>query len=94
MHATIGIGGATLHKDASDANLRKESSVAFHLKKLLNADGWHFMNYRGIRNEMTGCRLALIDRKAGVILWHERYAVENAAQAFNRGKVFMLRSSV
>lgn len=94
MLATIGSGGATLHKEAGDAKLRKESSVAFHLKKLLNAQGWHFVNYRGIRNEMTGCKLGLIDRKAGVILWHERYSVEDAAQAFNRGKVFLARVAI
>jgi hypothetical protein len=94
MIATIGNGGATLTREAGDAKLRKESSVAFHLKKLLSAQGWHFVNYRGIRHEMTGCKLGLIDHKAKVILWHERYAVEDAAKAFNAGNVFLARVDI
>lgn len=94
MKATIGIGGATLHREDEDKRLGKESSVAFELRKLLNSQGWHFVNYRGIRHEMTSCKLGLIDHKAKVILWHERYAVEAAHQAFNQGSVFLQRVDI
>ncbi len=94
MKATITASGATLYRETGDKRLSKKSTVGFELKKLLNAQGWNFVQYRGIKNEMTSCKLGLIDHKAGVILWHERYAVEMAHQAFNEGYVFLLRTDV
>ena len=45
------------------------------------------------KHGLTACRLGLIDRKANIILWHERYAIENAATEFNRGRVFFMRTT-
>lgn len=92
MRVTLGIGGATLHREPGDKRIGKESTVVFHMRNLLNAQAHKFTRYYPYRENMTASRLALRDRKAGVILWHERYAVENAADAFNKnGSVFFQR---
>jgi hypothetical protein len=56
----------------------------------------HLVPYKFVRmypfkHGLTSCRLGLIDRKAKIILWHERYAIENAAAAFNQGSVIFQR---
>lgn len=95
MKATIGIGGATLHREPGDKAISHESTVGYHLKRLLNEQGHKFVRMNPSRHGLTGCKLGLIDHKAGIILWHERYAVEAAHQAFNReGKVFLQRVEV
>lgn len=45
------------------------------------------------RHALTSCTVGLIDRKADIILWHERYAIENAATEFNKGRVFFMRTT-
>jgi hypothetical protein len=50
-----------------------------------------FVRMNPSKHGLTACTLGLIDHKAGIALWHERYAIENAATEFNRGKVFFQR---
>ena len=50
-----------------------------------------FVRLNPSRHGLTSCKVGLIDRKANIVLWHERYAIENAATGFNRGKVFFQR---
>lgn len=59
----------------------------------------HLVPYRFVRmnpskHGLNSCRVGLIDHKAGIMLWHERYAIENAATEFNSGKVFFQRVDV
>jgi len=92
MKATIGIGGATLYREDGDSSISHESTVGYKLKQLLNAQGFNFVRYNPSKENMTSCKLGLIDRKAGIVLWHERYAVEDAAKEFNSAKrVFLQR---
>lgn len=58
--------------------------------------GNHLVPYRFVRmnpskHGLTDCRVGLIDHKAKIILWHERYAIENAATEFNNGRVWFMR---
>lgn len=93
MKATIGVGGATLHKEDGDKRISHESTVGYRLKLLLNSQEFRFVRYNPSKENMTSCKLGLIDRKAGIVLWHERYAIEDAAQEFNKaGKVFLMRT--
>jgi hypothetical protein len=62
------------------------------MKRLLNAQGYKFTRMNPSRVGLTSCTVGMQDRKQGVVLWHERYAVENAATEFNRGKVFLMRA--
>lgn len=113
MKAELTSSGCTLTREPGDARVSHESTVAYRMKKALNAQFYagnfpcndphcggygikHLVPYRFVRmnpsnHGLTGCKLGLIDRKAKIILWHDRYAVENAATEFNRGKVWFQR---
>ena len=80
----------SLHREKNDPRLYHESTVVFHLKRLLNGDGYHFTRMNPSKHGLTSCNVGLWDRKAGIVLWHERYAVENAATEFNSEKIVML----
>lgn len=43
----------------------------------------HFVRMNPSKGGLTSCTLGLIDHKADVALWHERYAVEAAHQRSN-----------
>ena len=63
------------------------------MKKALNMQGYRFVRLNPSKYGLTSCTVGLIDRKANIILWHERYAIENAATEFNHGKVFLMRTT-
>ena len=85
---------AVLRREPGDSRIAHESTTAYRLKLLLNAQGHHFTRMNPSRYGLTDCRVGLWDRKAGVMLWHERYQVEDAARAFNEGKVTFQRVNV
>ena len=91
MIATIGKGGCTLTREAGDKRIPKESTVVFNMRNALNAQGYKFVRINPQNYGLTDCRLGLRDKKAGIILWHERYAIEDAAAEFNVGSVFFQR---
>jgi len=91
MKATLTENGCTLTRQPGDNRIAHESTVGYHMKKLLNAQGYKFVRMYPDKHGLTGCKLGLIDRKAKIALWHERYAIENAATEFNHGSVFFQR---
>ena len=91
MKAELDESGCVLKREAGDPRLYHESTVAYHLKRLLNAQGFHFTRMNPSRYGLTSCRVGLQDKKAKILLWHERYQIENAATEFNHGKVFLQR---
>jgi hypothetical protein len=92
MKVTLGIGSCSLVREPGDKRISKESTVAFHMRNLLNKQGaGHFVRINPSRYGLNSCKVGLADHKAGIYLWHERYAVELAHQAFNEGKVFFQR---
>ena len=91
MRATLTENGCTLTRETDDTRISHESTVAYHMKRQLNAQGFHFVRLNPSRHGLTACRVGLIDRKANIILWHERYAIENAATKYNAGHVFFQR---
>ena len=88
--------GCTLTREDGDPRIAHESTTGYYMKKLLNAlpIGYKFVRMNPSRHGLTSCKLGLIDHGAGIILWHERYAIEDAAKAFNGGSVFFLRVMV
>ncbi|HET9280351.1 MAG TPA: hypothetical protein VFR24_00115 [Candidatus Angelobacter sp.] len=63
------------------------------MKRLLNAQGYHFVRINPSKHGLTSCTLGLADKKRNIWLWHERYAIENAASVFNKDKeVFFMRA--
>jgi hypothetical protein len=78
----------TLTREPDDKLLARESQVIGIMRRLLNAQGFHFVRYDPTRESLTGCelglKLGLIDRKLGVTLWHERYMIEKAEKEYNR----------
>jgi hypothetical protein len=84
--------GCGLYREPGDKRISHESTVGYHMKRLLNAQGYHFVRFYPDRHGLTSCRLGLIDRKANIILWHESYQVENAAAMFNAGHVTFMRT--
>ena len=91
MTAELTIAGCTLKRESGDTRISHESTVVYRMKRLLNAQGYHFVRMNPSRYGLTSCRLGLIDRKAKIVLWHERYAIENAATEFNHGHVSFMR---
>jgi hypothetical protein len=93
MTVTMTQAGCTLKREKGDPRISHESTVGYKMKLLLNAMpiGYKFVRMNPSRHGMTACKVGLIDHGAGIILWHERYAVENAATEFNRGEVFFQR---
>jgi len=91
MKAELTKSGCTLKREAGDPKLFHESTVAYKIKQLLNAKGYRFVRMNPSKHGLTACRVGLIDHKAKIILWHERYAIENAATEFNHGEVWLQR---
>ena len=84
--------GCTLIREPGDVRISHESTVGYKMKQLLNEQGHKFVRMSPSKHGLTGCRLGLRDHKAGICLWHERYAIENAASEFNKSKrVFFQR---
>lgn len=91
MKATLTESSCTLTREPGDAALSHESTTAYHIKRLLNAQGYRFTRMNPSRHGLTDCRVGLWDKRRGIILWHERYQIEAAHKAFNAGGVrFML----
>jgi hypothetical protein len=88
MKVTISQAGCTLTREPGDPRLYHESTVGYHMKKLLNAlpIAYKFVRMNPSRHGLTACNVGLIDHGAGIILWHERYAIENAAPNSIAGK--------
>lgn len=91
MKAELTSSGCTLIREAGDARISHETTVVYKMKKLLNAQGHRFVRMNPSKHGLTSCTLGLIDHKAGIVLWHERYAIENAATEFNSDRVFFMR---
>ena len=84
--------GCTLTREPGDKRISHESTVGYHMKRLLNAAGGHkFVRMDPRKNGLTDCRVGLWDKANGIMLWHERYQIEDAAKAFNAGEVFFQR---
>jgi hypothetical protein len=92
MRAILTQSGCTLTREPGDKRISHESTVGYHMKKDLNMQGFHFVRLNPSRHGLTSCKVGLIDRKANIILWHERYAIENAATEYNQGRVFFMRT--
>lgn len=93
MRIELTPNSCTLHREPGDRALSHESTAGYHMRRLLNAAGYHFTRMNPSRHGLTACTVGAWDRRAGIILWHERYAIEAAHQAFNRGRVTFARVS-
>jgi hypothetical protein len=95
MIATLTQNGCILTREDEDKRIGKESTVVFHMRNLLNAQGYKFVRMYPNKRGLTSCRLGLWDKKAAIILWHERYAIEDAAETFNKsGTVWFMRTAL
>lgn len=83
--------GCTLIREPGDKRISHESTVGYHMKQLLNRDGFNFVRMYPDKHGLTSCKLGLIDHKRKIALWHERYQIEDAAKEFNSGRVFLMR---
>ena len=93
MRVEIANTYCTLYREPGDKAISKESTVCFHMRRLLNLEGWDFRRIDPRRYGLTDCRVGARDRKRKVYLWHERYAVEQAHVAFNQGSVTFQRNN-
>lgn len=91
VKAELTKAGCTLTREPGDSRVSHESTVVYRMKQVLNAQGHRFVRMNPSRHGLTSCRLGLIEHKTGTVLWHERYAIENAATEFNRGRVWFMR---
>lgn len=91
MRAILTPTTAILYREPEDPPLYKETLPFYRLKLLLNKQGYHFTRYNPSRFHLTSCQLGLRDPKIGILLWHERYQIELAHEAFNSGKLTLQR---
>lgn len=94
MKILEGNSGLTLVRESGDARISKESTVTHHMRRLLNErDGGGWTRFYPNREGLTSCRQGVCHRKRGVYYWHERYAIEDAHEEFNKSKeIFYLRA--
>jgi hypothetical protein len=91
MKATLTQNGCTLTREPGDKRIGKESTVVFHMRNLLNAQGLGFRRIYPERYGLNSCKLGLANKGFKTILWHERYAIELAHEEFNKhGEVFFM----
>ncbi len=76
MRAELSETGATLTREPDDPAISHASTTAFHLKRLLNLQGYAFRRLDPSRYGLTACRVGMWDRAQGIILWHERYQID------------------
>lgn len=91
MRVELTNSGCTLYREDGDKRISHESTVGYHMKLLLNTQGHKFVRMNPSKHGLTSCELGLRDHKQGICLWHERYAIENAATEFNQGRVWFQR---
>ena len=103
MKITSGPGGVALHREPGDKRISHESTVTYHIRRLLNErDGHHtddrkagtWRRFYPDKVGLTSCRQGVWNGRkgaGGIMYWHERYAIENAAEQFNKtGRVFYM----
>ena len=106
MHIETSNSGITLHRDAGDKRISHESTVTHHLRRLLNErDGERtgerrvgtWRRFRPDKVGLTSSRQGVYNGRKGagaIAYWHERYAIEDAAEEFNKtGHVFYLKAT-
>ena len=91
--------GITLIREPGDKRIAHESTVTHHMRRLLNerdgttnysSDGWR--RFYPDKYGLTSCKQGVHNAKTHEAYWHERYAIENAAQEFNKtGKVWYMK---
>lgn len=92
MRIEAGNGGCTLYRESGDKRISHESTVTHHMRRLLNErDGGGWTRFYPDRVGLTSRRQGVQNKKTGVMYWHERYAIENAAQEFNKfGSIYYM----
>lgn len=96
MRIETSSNGITLIREDGDKRIPKESTVAFHIRNLLNGSpysGKEWVRIYPDRYGLTACKIGVANHKEGIIYWHERYAIELAHEEFNKhGRVFLLKA--
>ena len=74
----------------NDCRIYHESTITHHIRRLLNlrCRKGRWVRCRPDRIGLTVCKQGVANWEQGVVYWHGAYAVEDAAQKFNAGKVF------
>jgi hypothetical protein len=83
--------GLSVGRDNGDKPCRKESTVIFRILAELNRGDYRRLWVRcwPDRHGLTSCRIGIRNRKTNKIYWHGNYAVEDAAEAWNKGQLFL-----
>lgn len=92
MRVSLTANGCTLTREPGDKALSHESNTAFHMRRLLNdGAGMDFKRFNPSRYGLTSCKVGIRSQRLGIVLWHDRYAIEEAHKEFNAGSVFFSR---
>ncbi len=96
MNFAFMAGGLRIGRDASDKPIRKETTVIFRALLALNGGMRYglgdWARYYPHRHGLTDSRIGVRNKRTGEVYWHERYQIEDAAQAFNAGELFLLKA--
>ncbi len=83
--------GVSIGRDTADGKAYKESTVIFRFLQMMNS-GDHGKVWRRFypnRHGLTDCRTGVRNRITGEAYWHGNYQIENAAEAWNSGNLFL-----
>ena len=94
MNITFLASGIRIGRDTSDKKIYKESTVTGMLINALNntAGIGVWKRFYPNRHGLTACRQGVRNSRTGEIYWHERYQIESACEAFNKGDVYYMKA--
>jgi len=89
MKIQITSSGIFLIREDGDKKLYKETSVTFHMRRLLNErDGGGWRRFNPSRYGLTSCTSGVRNITRDTWYWHGSYAIEAAHETYNDGTVF------
>jgi hypothetical protein len=84
--------GVSIGRDAKDKPCRTETEVIFRVcKNVPNAHRFNPSRY-GLTDSRIGFYIGFRIGTAKEIYWHERYQIESAHEAWNKGSLFLLKA--
>lgn len=95
MYHIIGKGGIEIGRDVpEDCMVNSEKQALSMVVRLLNfrkpSRPWR--KFDPSKHGLTDSKIGVRNVKTGEVYWHERYQIESADEAFNAGKLFLLRA--
>lgn len=84
----------SIGRDATEKRVPTEANLVSRILKELN-NGLtikEWVRFYPDRHGLTSCKIGIKNVKTKEVYWHERYAIEDAHTAYNRGSVYFSKA--